>query len=142
MNTEATVIIKNLEELKAFANEFEKLINEGDIVTLIGNLGTGKTTLTQLICSNWNIEGVDSPSFALVNEYYGDRVVYHFDFYRIEREEELYDIGLHEYLNDENAIKFIEWADMFPAVLPGRRIEVKIELTENEERKISYKKYE
>lgn len=136
------IIVASLEELRGFAEKLAAEINDGEAVALIGNLGAGKTTLTRMICEEWNIGEVDSPSFAIINEYYGDKRVYHFDFYRIVKERELYDIGITEYFNDMEAIKFIEWADLFPDVLPNKRIEIKMQLLEDDRRKISFKKHE
>ncbi len=78
--------IHNFSELKIFADEISKLINIGDVILLEGNLGSGKTTLVKSICLNYGIENVVSPSFAIVNEYFGKVQIYHFDFYRIKKD--------------------------------------------------------
>jgi tRNA threonylcarbamoyladenosine biosynthesis protein TsaE len=134
--------IPRIEDTAKAAEELSAVFSEGDTIALIGDLGTGKTTLTQLICQRWNISGVDSPSFALVNEYYGMKRIFHFDFYRIEKENELFDFGFHEYINDADAVKFVEWADMFPEILPRKKYEVKLSLDENGNRQIAVYKYE
>ncbi len=134
--------ISTLLELKELCEQISKIIEPGDTLALIGNLGTGKTTFTKYLCANWSIEEVDSPSFSLVNEYYGDRNVFHFDFYRIEKEEELYDLGFYEYINDTETIKIIEWADMFPDMLPAKRYEIHLTLQESGTRLIEIDKYE
>ncbi|MFZ1290222.1 MAG: tRNA (adenosine(37)-N6)-threonylcarbamoyltransferase complex ATPase subunit type 1 TsaE [Melioribacteraceae bacterium] len=131
--------IHNLSELKNFADEISKLIKIGDVVLLEGNLGSGKTTLVKLICLNYGIENVVSPSFAIVNEYFTKNKIYHFDFYRIKKIEELYEIGFHDYLNDEEAIKFIEWAELFPEILPKSFIKIIIHQNENDVRNIEVK---
>ncbi len=135
-------IINGLEELEKFAAELAKEIQEGEFVALIGNLGAGKTALVKAVCKHYEIYDVNSPSFAIVNEYYGSRVVYHLDFYRIKNAEELINIGYYEYLNNDDAIKFVEWADMFPEVLPPKRIEIEIEYLESSKRKIKVKRHE
>jgi tRNA threonylcarbamoyladenosine biosynthesis protein TsaE len=124
-----------------FASEFSKQLNGGEVVVLNGNLGAGKTFFIKAVIRNFNVEEGSSPTFALVNEYYGNKKFYHFDFYRIEREEELYDIGIDEYLSDPEAIKFIEWGNLFPGVLPEKRIEVEIILKDDNKREIIIKHF-
>lgn len=128
--------IHNLFELDKIAFEISKLIKNGDVILLEGNLGSGKTTLVKSICLNYGIENVVSPSFAIVNEYFGKVQIYHFDFYRIKKAEELYDIGFHDYLNNEDSVKFIEWAELFPEILPKNFIKIIIKQNENDVRKI------
>ena len=72
-------------------------------------------------------QDVNSPSFSIVNEYSGNNKVYHFDFYRLKKIEELYDIGFEEYLNDEDAIIFIEWGNLMNEALPRNYLEILIE---------------
>ncbi|MCB9247484.1 MAG: tRNA (adenosine(37)-N6)-threonylcarbamoyltransferase complex ATPase subunit type 1 TsaE [Ignavibacteriales bacterium] len=67
------------------AKELSHLLTGGNIVLLEGNLGSGKTTLVKNICKNYGIENATSPSFAIVNEYYGTHKIFHFDFYRIKK---------------------------------------------------------
>ena len=129
-------------ETIAIAKEFAKLITDGMVVTLIGNLGAGKTFLIKRILEDFNINNANSPSFAIVNEYYGKKKFYHFDFYRINSQVELIDIGIEDYFNDDEAVTFIEWADMFPNVIPSKRIEVKINMMENDSRLFEIKEYE
>jgi tRNA threonylcarbamoyladenosine biosynthesis protein TsaE len=129
------------EETFEIAKDFSSELKPGDIVALIGNLGTGKTIFVKGICAGLNAEQNPlSPTFSIINEYNGKYKIYHFDFYRIKDIEELYDIGYEDYFNDES-ICLIEWADMFPEILPKDTIEVKIEFGEIEnQRKISIKK--
>ena len=124
------------------AKEFAKLITDGMVITLIGNLGAGKTFLIKRILEEFNINNANSPSFAIVNEYYGTKKFYHFDFYRINSQVELIDIGIEDYFNDDEAVTFIEWADMFPSVIPSKRIEVNINMMENDSRLFEFKEYE
>jgi len=134
--------IPEIDDTAKVADELSSLFSEGDTIALIGDLGTGKTTFTQMICKMWNITDVDSPSFALINEYYGSKKVFHFDFYRIEEMTELFDFGFHEYISDVDAIKFVEWADMFPEVLPRKKYEMKFSFDENGNRQVAVHKYE
>ena len=119
------------QETEKLAAEFSFLVNPGDLIVLNGNLGTGKTFFIKSLLKSFNINGVSSPTFALVNEYIGEMKFYHFDFYRIEMIKELYDIGFDEYMNDEEAVKFIEWGNLFPLVLPHKRMEIEITLLDD-----------
>lgn len=125
--------IKSLEQTQRIADDFSKFLFPGNIVLLNGNLGTGKTTFIKFICKNFNINNVNSPTFSIVNEYEGSRKVYHIDFYRLKSVNELYDIGFDEYLHND-AILFIEWAELFPDALPHKHFEVKIKLKEDDVR--------
>ncbi len=106
------VITENEEDTKKFAALFAKKLKEGDIIGLIGELGTGKTVFTKGIAYSLNIkEPVTSPSFNLVNVYNdGDIDLFHFDLYRLNSIEELENIGYEEYFYS-NGITVIEWAD-------------------------------
>lgn len=133
-------IISNseMDTTEAAANLADQ-IEEGDIFALIGDLGAGKTTFIKAVVKSIGIDGSNSPSFALVNVYEGKKKIYHFDFYRINKVEELYDIGFDEYLADEGAVKFIEWADLFPELLPKKFYQIKLEQVNDSKRKIILK---
>lgn len=128
--------LRSLEESKNIGSKLAKVFRENDVIVLDGDLGTGKTTLIKYICSFYNISEVSSPSFSIVNEYSGNVKVYHFDFYRIKKVEELYDIGFEEYLNDEEAIVFIEWGNLIPEILPNQYYEISLQYTSDNERQI------
>jgi tRNA threonylcarbamoyladenosine biosynthesis protein TsaE len=119
------------QDTEKLANEFSSLIKPGEVIVLNGNLGSGKTFFIKSVLKSFNINGVSSPTFSIVNEYTGDIKYYHLDFYRIEVVKELYDIGFDEYMNDEEAIKFIEWGNLFPSILPNKRIEIEIILKDD-----------
>lgn len=119
----------------------KSVFKPGDIIILTGNLGAGKTFFVKEFLKSFNYLNTSSPSFSLVNIYNCDIQVYHFDFYRIKRIDELYDLGIEEYLNDENSIKFIEWASMFPDILPKKYYEIIINFVDNK-REFIVKKYE
>ena len=127
------------QETEKLAKEFSSILNPGQVIILNGNLGTGKTFFIKSVLNSFNIRGASSPTFALVNEYTGDMKFYHFDFYRIEIIKELYDIGFDEYMNDDEAAKFIEWGNLFPSVLPHRRIEIEIVLQDDFSREFYFK---
>ncbi len=128
--------INSLSELDKFSSEISQIIKKGDIIVLEGNLGSGKTTFVKSICLNYGIENVVSPTFAIVNEYYSKFTIFHFDFYRIKKIEELYDIGIEDYLNNSEAVIFIEWAELFPQILPKEYIKITIQFNDKEERNI------
>lgn len=124
------------------AVEFSKLIVDGMIISLIGNLGAGKTFFIKRVLEQFDINNANSPTFALVNEYSGKKKFYHFDFYRINKKVELIDIGIEDYFNDDEAISFIEWADLFPDVVPNKRVEIMITVLEDDSRIFYFKQYE
>jgi len=102
--------------------EIGKHLRPGDVVALIGNLGAGKTLLTQGIALSHHYNGeVTSPTFALVNEYLSpdntNTDLFHFDIYRLEQVEEVLEIGWEDYL-DRNGIVIVEWANKFPELFP------------------------
>lgn len=123
------------------ANELTSVLKIGDLVALNGNLGSGKTFFIKAVCANYEINNVTSPSFAIVNSYDGKYRVNHFDFYRIKKIDELYDIGYYDYLND-SSITFIEWAELFPKLLLKNYYEINIDIESQTKRKISIRKYE
>ena len=124
------------------ADEFASILKNGMIVILNGDLGAGKTFFIKQVLQKFNVTNANSPTFAIVNEYIGDLTFYHFDFYRINKESELHDIGIEDYFNDEQSIIFIEWGNLFPEVLPKQRIQIKIDYIDENEREFSFIKYE
>ncbi|HMN48802.1 MAG TPA: tRNA (adenosine(37)-N6)-threonylcarbamoyltransferase complex ATPase subunit type 1 TsaE [Ignavibacteriaceae bacterium] len=130
------------EDTNKIAIEFSKLIVDGMIISLIGNLGAGKTYFIKRILEQFDINNANSPTFAIVNEYTGTKKFYHFDFYRINKEVELIDIGIEDYFNDDEAISFIEWADLFPKVIPHKKVEITINVLDDNSRIFKFKQYE
>lgn len=117
------------ERTARWGRELGTLLNGGDVVALVGELGAGKTTLTQGIVRGLGVaEGhyIGSPTFTLINEYEGRVPVYHLDFYRIESPAELVQLGLEEYLDGEG-VAIIEWADKIEALLPEEHMLVRME---------------
>lgn len=128
------------QETTELANEFSKEISLGDVIVLNGDLGSGKTFFVNKTLLNFEITDVNSPTFAIVNEYEGKVKFYHLDFYRIEKIIELYDIGIEDYFDCKEAISFVEWGNLFNDVLPEKRIEVNFKLNSNFTRDIEFKK--
>ncbi|MGK0185194.1 MAG: tRNA threonylcarbamoyladenosine biosynthesis protein TsaE [Verrucomicrobiales bacterium] len=97
------------------------------VIALVGDLGAGKTSLSKGIASGLEYAGdVSSPTFTLVHEYVGGRLpVFHFDLYRLDTVEQLWDIGWDEYLSSEGVI-IAEWADKFPTALPPETVWVRL----------------
>ena len=119
--------LNGLEETKEFGIKIGQLLKPGDILCLNGDLGAGKTTLTKSIGLGLGVEDyITSPTFALINEYDGRIPVYHFDVYRLENVEDLYDLGFDEYFYG-HGVSIIEWADKIEALLPKERIVLDIE---------------
>lgn len=110
------------------AKEFAKTLNPGDVVSLSGDLGAGKTVFTKGVAEFFGISGdeVTSPTFTMVNEYDGNMTIYHFDAYRLEN------VGLDncDWLDDyffSDGICLVEWAENIAAALPDGYIDVRIE---------------
>ncbi len=115
------------EETQEIAKEFAKTLAPGDVVLLHGGLGAGKTAFTRgLTYALGYSDYFGSPTFTIVNCYQGEMPVYHFDAYRIEEPEEMYDIGYDEYIYGDG-ISVIEWPEKISEVLPDERYEVTIE---------------
>jgi tRNA threonylcarbamoyladenosine biosynthesis protein TsaE len=142
MNFPQNKHVRTEDETAEYAKEFAGGLGSGEVISLNGNLGAGKTFFIKQVCSQWGIYNVNSPTFALVNEYLAAQKVYHFDFYRINNEAELIDIGFNDYLNDDEAIVFIEWGNLFRQVLPPKRIDINIELLPGTERRFEVNRNE
>ena len=123
------------------AINFMNSCKKGDRVILNGDLGAGKTFFIKSALASLEIDNVNSPSFAIVNEYWNKHHIYHFDFYRLKNSSELIDIGWWDYLNDDESIIFIEWGNRFPDILPEERVEIDIEIMGGFEREFRFEKY-
>ncbi|HXK81785.1 MAG TPA: tRNA (adenosine(37)-N6)-threonylcarbamoyltransferase complex ATPase subunit type 1 TsaE [Bacteroidales bacterium] len=128
------VIVNNIKELDKFTKSFENILKLYRLVAFKGQLGAGKTTLIKALCEKLKVEDiVSSPSFAIVNEYFSEIIgtIFHFDFYRIENENEILDIGFEDYLT-QNALILMEWPEKIPNLLPPDTLIVNINvLTDN-----------
>jgi tRNA threonylcarbamoyladenosine biosynthesis protein TsaE len=114
------ILSSSLEETRAAGARLAKSAKPGDIYALVGELGTGKTEFVrgfvEALCAGCNVR---SPTFTIVNVYDTPRYpVYHFDFYRLKKAAELVEIGFGDYVQGDG-VCFVEWADMFPEVLPS-----------------------
>ena len=118
------------EETQVLGEEVGRTLRPGDVVALIGDLGTGKTCMTQGIARGVGIaagEVVNSPSYILINEYSGAVPIYHIDLYRLEDSAEIAELGLLEYMEGKG-VCIIEWAERLADVLPETCIEIRITL--------------
>lgn len=116
----------SIEETVEIGTKLGKLLGGGEIILLSGDLGTGKTAFTSGIAKGLNIAGyITSPTFTIVNEYEAQIPLYHFDVYRINDSEEMYEIGFDEYINSDG-VTVIEWAELINECLPVENIQIKI----------------
>lgn len=132
------IITHDPDETKEIGRKLGELLTAGDIVCLNGDLGAGKTTLTQAITIGLDVDDyVTSPTFTIINEYDGRYPVYHMDVYRIEDVDEMYDLGYEEYFY-ANGVTIVEWASIIEDILPDKRINITIKAgKEANEREIS-----
>ena len=116
------------EETQAIGEQFGQTLKPGDVIALIGDLGAGKTCLTQGIARGVGIptdQVVNSPSYTLINEYEGEIPIYHIDLYRLQHHDEIIELGLEEYLEGDG-ICIIEWAERMLEMLPEHYIRMQI----------------
>ncbi|MBP3471162.1 MAG: tRNA (adenosine(37)-N6)-threonylcarbamoyltransferase complex ATPase subunit type 1 TsaE [Paraprevotella sp.] len=121
--------IASTEHLHEAAREFINNMGEGTVFAFYGRMGAGKTTFIKAICECLGVEDViNSPTFAIVNEYRSatGELIYHFDFYRIKKLEEVYDMGYEDYFYS-GALCFIEWPELVEELLPEDAVKVRIE---------------
>lgn len=131
------MISKNREDTEKFGRELAKHLRAGDTVLLDGPMGAGKSELARGIARGLGITGsVPSPSFTILNCYSSGSVpLYHFDWWRVGDESELYDIGAEEYIGGDG-ICLIEWFEKGPSLLPENALKITIRPTGDEEREI------
>lgn len=121
MKNNTIIAIKNLEHLSGAAKEFVKLVGDNTLFAFYGDMGVGKTTFIKAICRELGVEDViNSPTFAIINEYQSttnEKVIYHFDFYRINKTSEAVDLGVDDYFYSGNFC-FMEWPEKIEELLP------------------------
>ncbi|OLR64411.1 tRNA (adenosine(37)-N6)-threonylcarbamoyltransferase complex ATPase subunit type 1 TsaE [Peptoniphilus porci] len=123
--------LNNLEETEKFGKFLGENLNPGDILCLNGNLGAGKTTLTKSVALGLGIEDyVTSPTFTIVNEYYGRINLYHIDTYRLDDKVDVDYLGFDEYFYSDG-VTIVEWAEKIKDVLPEEYIEINISSRED-----------
>ena len=134
-----TIRIESLEKIQEAAKNFVANMGDNTVFAFYGKMGAGKTTCVKAICEELGVEDtITSPTFAIVNEYRSDlagELIYHFDFYRIKKLDEVYDMGYEDYFYS-GAICFIEWPELIEELLPGNTVKVCIEELESGEREV------
>ena len=132
-----TIISKNEAQTEAAGAAFARALPDGAVVALYGDLGAGKTAFVRGMARGMGIDArVNSPTFTIVNEYLGERELYHFDMYRLGSSEELFDIGWEDYLN-RGGVCAVEWSENVEDAFEGDEIVVRIEKTGDSERRIT-----
>jgi len=132
--------IDNLENIHLAAKEFVANMGTSKVFAFYGKMGAGKTTFIKAVCEYLGVEDViTSPTFAIVNEYRANNgePIYHFDFYRIKKLEEVYDMGYEDYFYS-GAPCFIEWPELIEELLPEDAVKVTIAEQEDGSRSVSF----
>ena len=120
--------INSLSEISSAAKQFVAAMGDNTIFAFYGHMGAGKTTFIKAICEELGVKDViTSPTFAIVNEYTDGQgeSVYHFDFYRIKKQEEVYDIGFEDYV-ESGSVCLMEWPELIEDILPADTVKVSI----------------
>jgi tRNA threonylcarbamoyladenosine biosynthesis protein TsaE len=132
-----TIKIRNEQETIAFGTELGRSVQPGTVIALIGDLGTGKTTLTKAIARGLGItDTITSPTFNIVKQYEGGRIpLYHFDVYRIADPDEMFELGYEEYFYGEG-VCVIEWADIIEDIIPDDAMIIRISYGQSEGERI------
>ena len=135
-----TIPISSLQKLDSAAAQFLELAGEHVVIAFSGEMGAGKTTFIQALCRRLGVQvEINSPTFSLVNEYFtpAGNSIFHFDLYRIETQEELFDMGYEEYFFS-GALCFIEWPEKARNLIPDDALWVNIVIGENDARLIQF----
>ncbi|MDO4958804.1 MAG: tRNA (adenosine(37)-N6)-threonylcarbamoyltransferase complex ATPase subunit type 1 TsaE [Prevotellaceae bacterium] len=122
------ITISSLAQINEAAKQFVAAMGDNTIFAFYGHMGAGKTTFIKAICEELGVEDViTSPTFAIVNEYTDGKgePVYHFDFYRIKKQEEVYDMGFEDYM-ESGCVCLMEWPELIEDILPSDTIKVTI----------------
>jgi len=121
--------IDSLDNIREPARRLVNAIGDSTVIAFYGKMGAGKTTFIKAVCEELGVDDViTSPTFAIVNEYRSDatgELIYHFDFYRIKKLDEVYDMGYEDYFYS-GALCLIEWPELVEELLPGDALKVTI----------------
>jgi len=134
------ITINSLKEIRHAAHQFIQQMGNHTVFAFHGEMGAGKTTFIKTICKELGVdENITSPTFAIVNEYTasGNRLIYHFDCYRLKNIREAYDLGAEEYFYSGN-LCFIEWPEKIEELLPLDAVHVTIMVQNDESRVVSF----
>lgn len=133
------IVIKDKKHIADSAKKLLKYFGENRIFAFYGSLGAGKTTIIKAICNALGaIDIVSSPTFTLVNEYKTSKgeTLYHIDFYRIKKQEEVFYFGIEEYLSGDSYC-FMEWPEIIEDILPPGTVSIRISVDEYEQRTLT-----
>ena len=131
--------IESLDKIDEAALEFIRAMGDNTVFAFHGDMGAGKTTFIKAICENLGVsDTINSPTFAIVNEYRSDsgELIYHFDFYRINKIEEVFDFGYEDYFYS-GSLCFIEWPEKVDTLLPKDTVNVYVKVQEDGSREVS-----
>ncbi len=135
------ISIPSLDQIAAAAKQFVQAMDQNTVFAFYGKMGAGKTTFVKALCEELGVSDVvNSPTFSIVNEYRSDdtgELIYHFDFYRIKKIDEVYDMGYEDYFYS-GALCFIEWPELVEELLPGDAVKVTIEENEDGTRTVKF----
>ncbi len=131
-------LCENEKETVRLARTLGKLLEPGDLIALNGTLGAGKTSFVRAVAGSLGIDEslVNSPTYMIVQSYSAQLLLHHFDLYRIQDEEELYESGCDEFLNSDG-VCLIEWANRFPGFLPDDHLEITFEIISETARQLT-----
>lgn len=135
-----TITIQSVDTIAQAAREFVEAMGENRIFAFYGSMGAGKTTFIKAVCEELGVKDViNSPTFSIVNEYLdgAGNSIYHFDFYRLKREEEAYDIGFDDYVYSGN-VCLMEWPELVEGLLPDDTVRVHIDEQEDGSRLVTF----
>jgi tRNA threonylcarbamoyladenosine biosynthesis protein TsaE len=120
------IISKSAEQTNELGEHLGRMLQQGDIICLTGDLGAGKTAFTKGIGTGLDIkEFITSPTYTIINEYEGRIPLFHFDVYRLEGVDEMYELGYEEYFFGDGAV-VVEWADLVKDIIPQERLWITI----------------
>lgn len=135
------IIIHSLAQIDEAARHFVEAMGDNTVFAFYGPMGAGKTTFIKALCEELGVSDViTSPTFSIVNEYRSDlagELIYHFDFYRIKKLDEVYDMGYEDYFYS-GALCFIEWPELVEELLPGGAVKVTIEELADGQRRLTF----
>jgi tRNA threonylcarbamoyladenosine biosynthesis protein TsaE len=130
------ILIKNKKHLPAAAKRILEYTSGNKLLAFYGSMGAGKTTIIRAICRVLGAaDPVTSPTFTMVNEYktIKNEIIYHIDFYRIKKAEEVFDFGIEEYFSGDSYC-FMEWPELIGGILPPETVRIRITVGDNEQR--------
>ncbi|WP_312700088.1 tRNA (adenosine(37)-N6)-threonylcarbamoyltransferase complex ATPase subunit type 1 TsaE [Sedimentibacter sp.] len=128
------ITVNNLDETQQIGKIIGRCLDKGDVLCLDGDLGVGKTSLTQFIAREFGVdEYITSPTFTIIKEYEGRLPFYHMDVYRLDSSDDMHDLGYEEYIYSEG-VTVIEWSEKIKEILPEERININIKRVDDNSR--------